>query len=205
MRDRRSDRRQETIDEILETAWRLARAEGLAAFSLRELAREVGMRPQSLYSYFESKHAIYDAMYAQGCRQFADGQTRWELSGEALADLRMVLRFFVGFCADDPVRFQLLFQRTIPGFEPSAASFALSLDSLATLQRHLAALGIDDPGALDLFTALGQGLADQQVSNDPGGNRWIRLIDTAAEMFCNHVASPKRRPTTNPQPEEQTR
>ncbi|HWL44012.1 MAG TPA: TetR/AcrR family transcriptional regulator [Ilumatobacter sp.] len=206
IRDRRAERRQATIEEILDTAWRLARAEGLAGFSLRELAREVGMRPQSLYSYFDSKHAIYDAMYAQGCRQFVAGQARWKTSGDALADLRMIGRYFVEFCTDDPVRFQLMFQRTIPGFEPSAASFAISVESLATLQAHLATLGIDDPAALDLFTALGMGLADQQISNDPGGDRWIRLIDTAAEMFFNHVALPLhhtlRSPT--PQPEEQT-
>jgi len=35
------------------------------------------------------------------------------------------------------------------------------------------------------------GLADQQISNDPGGDRWIRLIDTAAEMFYRHVTSPR--------------
>lgn len=75
-RDRRAERRQATIHEILDTAWRLARADGLAGVSLRELAGEVGMRPQSLYSYFESKNAIYDAMYAQGSRQFVEGQAR---------------------------------------------------------------------------------------------------------------------------------
>ncbi|HWL42616.1 MAG TPA: TetR/AcrR family transcriptional regulator [Ilumatobacter sp.] len=187
IRNRRAERHQATVDEIVETAWRLARTSGLAAFSLRELAREVGMQPQSLYSYFESKHAIYDAMYAQGCRQFVEGQAGWAYSGDAITDLRAIGRFFVEFCTDDPVRFQLMFQRTIPGFEPSEESFAISIQSLANLQAHLVGLGIDDPAALDLFTALGMGLADQQISNDPGGDRWVRLIDDAAEMFWNHV------------------
>ena len=30
------------------------------------------MRAQSLYSYFPSKHAIYDAMFAQGNRELLD-------------------------------------------------------------------------------------------------------------------------------------
>ena len=189
-RNRRTERRQATVAEILDAAWALARSHGLTGFSLRELANDVGMRPQSLYSYFASKHAIYDAMYAQGCRAFAAGQARWELSGEALPDLRLIGRFFVEFCTDDPVRFQLMFQRTIPGFEPSPESFQLSVESLAVVAEHLAALGIDDPAALDLFTALGMGVADQQISNDPGGDRWTRLIDTAVDMFFNHVTSP---------------
>ncbi len=189
IRDRRTERRQATIEEILDTAWRLARAEGLAGLSLRELAAEVGMRPQSLYSYFESKHAIYDAMFAQGCRQFVDGQAAWNLIGDARTDITAMGRFFVRFCTEDPVRYQLLFQRTIPGFEPSAESFAIAVSMLATVEAHLAALGIDDPRHIDLFTAIGTGLTDQQISNDPGGDRWTRLVDDAVDMYLAHVST----------------
>ena len=175
------------MDEILATAWHLARVDGLAGLSLRELAGKVGMRPQSLYSYFDSKHAIYDAMYAQGCRQFADGQAEWELTGDLRRDLATIGEYFVRFCTDDPVRYQLLFQRTIPGFEPTAASFAISQQSLGVLVAHLAALGIDDPRDIDLFTAIGTGLVDQQISNDPGGDRWVRLLGDAIDMYVDHV------------------
>ncbi len=201
-RDRRAERRQATIDEILDTAWRLARAEGLAGLSLRELAGEVGMRPQSLYSYFESKNAIYDAMYAQGCRQFVEGQAHWNLTGDAHVDLTMIGRFFVGFCTEDPARYQLLFQRTIPGFEPSAESFAISMDSLAEIEAHLVSFGIDEPSDIDLFTAIGAGLADQQISNDPGGDRWTRLIDDAVDMYLGHVTKRSRpkEPTNRKEP-----
>ncbi|HSP28565.1 MAG TPA: TetR/AcrR family transcriptional regulator [Ilumatobacteraceae bacterium] len=191
-RDRRAERRQATIDEILDTAWRLARAEGLAGLSLRELAGEVGMRPQSLYSYFDSKNAIYDAMYAQGGRQFVEGQAQWKLTGDARTDLTTIGTYFVQFCTEDPVRYQLLFQRTIPGFEPSAESFAISVDSLTEIQAHFASLGIDDPRDIDLWTAIGTGLTDQQISNDPGGDRWVRLIDDAVEMFLAHVTTRSR-------------
>ena len=191
-RDRRAERRQATIDEILDTAWRLARAEGLAGLSLRELAGEVGMRPQSLYSYFDSKNAIYDAMYAQGGRQFVEGQAQWKLTGDARTDLTTIGTYFVQFCTEDPVRYQLLFQRTIPGFEPSAESFAISVDSLTEIQAHFASLGIDDPRDVDLWTAIGTGLTDQQISNDPGGDRWVRLIDDAVEMFLAHVTTRSR-------------
>ncbi len=199
IRDRRAERHQATVDEIIDTAWRLARIDGLAGLSLRELAREVGMRPQSLYSYFESKHAIYDAMYAQGCRQFADGQAALELTGDLRRDIRTIGRYFVHFCTDDPVRYQLMFQRTIPGFEPSADAYAISRQSLGEIVAHLAALGIDEPAHIDLFTAIGTGLTDQQISNDPGGDRWVRLLDDAIDMYVDHVtqrpgtSAPKRR------------
>ena len=189
-RDRRAERHEATRAEILDAAWELVRAEGLAGLSLRDLARRVGMRAPSLYSYFDSKHAIYDAMFAQAARDYLESEARTPAGGGPLSDLRAVMRTFVGFCTEDPVRYQLMFQRTIPGFEPSPETFALSIAGLERLEDRLAGLGITDPRSLDLMTALGTGITDQQISNDPGGDRWIRLVDDAMEMYFNYVTSP---------------
>ncbi|GAC1595446.1 MAG: hypothetical protein NVS3B21_18470 [Acidimicrobiales bacterium] len=202
MRDRRAERHAATKAEILTAAWEQVRISGLAALSLRDLARSVGMQPPSLYSYFDSKNAIYDAMFAQGAQQFVDEQkASMPLPDHPLGALKAVVHFFVRFCAADLARYQLLFQRTIPGFEPSPASFKISQDSLADVGELLARYGVSDPATLDLFTALGTGLATQQLSNDPGGDRWIRLIDDAVEMFYDHITkkaakSRKERRTT---------
>lgn len=147
------------------------------------------MRPQSLYTYFESKNAIYDAMFAQGNREYAQGQAAWDLVGEFRADAKTIATHFHQFCTENPVRYQLMFQRTIPGFEPSPESYAISLESLRIIQTHLAALGFGEPRHLDLFTAIGTGLIDQQISNDPGGDRWTRLIDEAIDMYVDHVTA----------------
>jgi AcrR family transcriptional regulator len=195
IRDRRSERHAATRAEILEVAWEQVRANGLAALSLRDLARAVGMQPPSLYSYFDSKNAIYDAMYAQGAQQFVDEQrASMPTPEDPLEALKAVLRFFVEFCASDVARYQLLFQRTIPGFEPSPASFKISQDNLEELGELLARCGVRDPRSVDLFTALGTGLTDQQLSNDPGGDRWIRLIDEAVEMFHAHITTRAAQP-----------
>jgi len=188
VRDRRAERHEATRIEILDAAWAQVRASGLAALSLRDLARSVGMQPPSLYSYFGSKNAIYDAMYAQGAQQFVDEQrASMPTPDDPLEALKALVHFFVEFCAADFARYQLLFQRTIPGFEPSPESFKISQDNLAEVGELLARCGVSDPEMLDLFTALGTGLADQQLSNDPGGDRWIRLIDETIEMFYEHI------------------
>src|SRR5918911_319177 len=67
--DRRAVRHAATKQEIVDAAWRLARERGLAGWSLRDVAEAVGMRAPSLYVYFASKNALYDAMYADGYRQ----------------------------------------------------------------------------------------------------------------------------------------
>lgn len=193
VRDRRSERHAATKAEILEAAWNIARSEGLAAVSLRDIARRVGMQPPSLYGYFESKNALFDAMYAQGFSEFAEAEPWADMTGDPLHDLRRIAHSFVGFCATHPARYQLLFQRTIPGFEPSPGSFAISQESLARFAAHLERCGVTDPRAVDLYTALATGLADQQISNDPGGDRWIRLIDDAIEMFHDFMTTSTKR------------
>ena len=123
-----------------------------------------------------------------GAQQFVDAEPWDQLNGDALHDVRCIVRYVVRFCSEDIARYQLLFQRTIPGFEPSARSRSRSPEgNLARLGEQLARVGITDPRAVDLFTALSTGLATQQISNDPGGDRWIRLIDDAAEMYVQYM------------------
>lgn len=195
-RNRRVERHEATRAEIVEVAWEFARTEGLAGVSLREVARRVGMQAPSLYSYFDSKNAIFDAMFAQGAQAFIEHQRRLVMSGDPLQDLQAHMRSFVEFCTDDSARYQLLFQRTIPGFEPSPESFAVSIEGLALIGERMAAIGLGDPETLDLLTAIGTGITDQQISNDPGGDRWIRLVDDAMEMFFNHVTRRATEPVT---------
>jgi AcrR family transcriptional regulator len=193
-RDRRAERREATRAEILDAAWALAREHGLAGLSLRDVAKAVGMQPPSLYGYFASKAAIYDAMFADGYRQLLAVRAELPIPRK-VADFKAGCRTWFAFSIEDPVRYQLLFQRTIPGFEPSEASMALATRALTWARDALSAIGVDHPRALDLYTALLTGLTDQQISNDPGGDRWSQLLDDALDMFLAHVAPTKRRRT----------
>jgi hypothetical protein len=40
-----------------------------------------------------------------------------------------------------------------------------------------------------MAAALVTGLVNQQVSNEPGGDRWLRLIDESIDMFLAHCQS----------------
>jgi AcrR family transcriptional regulator len=186
-RDRRAERREATRAEILDAAWELARTQGLAGLTLRDVARKIGMRPPSLYWYFDSKNAIYDAMFADGNRQLLTRLAGQDWPADPRAMLRLAARVFVEFSAEDVERYQLLFQRTIPDFEPSPGSYALAVQALEQMRARFAAAGLADPAQFDLWTALTGGLAAQQTANDPGGDRWLRLIDEAAGMYADHV------------------
>jgi hypothetical protein len=93
----------------------------------------------------------------------------------------------VSFAADEPARYELLFMRTVPDFEPSPESYALAVDVVSQARSALAALGLEDDADFDMWTALVAGLANQQLANDPHGDRYARLIDDAVAMFADHV------------------
>lgn len=204
--DRRSVRREATRAEIVAAAWDIAREQGLSGLSMRDLGERVGMRAQSVYTYFASKDDIYDAMFRQGYEEFIAYLTAD--SGPIDPPLERVRahahRFFL-FCTTDPVRYQLLFLRTIPGFEPSAESYAVAVLALQRMHDDLVALGVDDPQAGDLATALFTGLVSQQIANEPGGSRWLRLVDRAASMLLAEVAPHLLDPTPPATPRKKAR
>lgn len=196
--DWRESRRQSARAAIVVAAWALVHEEGLAALSLRDLARRAGITTPTVYAYFESKHAIYDAMFGQAAADFAAYVAEPYGTDDPPTVLLARARRFVKFCTDDVARYQLLFQHIIPGFEPSPESYAPAVCALADTRELLARNGFTDPRQLDMWTALLNGLVDQQISNDPGGDRWTRLIDDFVTMFCNHCHS--QRPTRARQP-----
>jgi AcrR family transcriptional regulator len=187
-------RRDATREGILEAAWQICRRDGLGSLALRDLGRSVGLKASSLYAYFDSKSAIYDAMFLQGYLQLDMLSAGWDAlpsSEHPRASFKRAAHDFFEFCTSDPARYQLMFQRVLPDFEPTPETYEVSVRQLERLGRTLAALGVTDPAAIDLWTAIATGLTDQQISNDPGGDRWRRLIDTAVDLFCDHAGIPR--------------
>ena len=186
--DRRSVVRERTRTEIIDAAWALVGEKGLAGLSMRDLAERVGLKAASLYSYFGGKSDIYDAMFAQGYRDFAEAIRQWRGgTGAGLAGrdaLRAMAHLYFDFSVADPARFQLLFQRTVPDFEPSEAGYAGAVAVYEQMVDAFADLGITDSAAIDIWTALTTGLASQQLANEPGGDRWQRVVDRAVDAFA---------------------
>jgi AcrR family transcriptional regulator len=166
---RLQERRTSVVREILDCAWTLMEREGVAAVSVREVARSVGLRQQSLTYYFPTKQALLDALFADGfadLRRVFDGLPE---PADADAGVVDVAVSYVDYCVRHPARYHLMFQRTIPGFEPTAESHRIALTVLGELVERLAAAGVTDPADLALVRSLLSGIAAEQTANDPGG------------------------------------
>ena len=189
--DPRSRRHAETKSRIIREAWALAERDGVAGVSLGELAKRVGLRQPSLYTYFASKNDLYDELFADGNRQLLASVAELAYPDDPRAAIKQFARAMVAFCAADVARYHLLFQRHVPTFEPSPASFAVAQQFVAWARPLLSRAGIERNEDFDVFTALIAGLADQQVANDPGGDRWLALTDQVIDMLLDRLSKKK--------------
>jgi AcrR family transcriptional regulator len=201
--DRRTRRRQETIEEVLDVAIELMEAEGVAALSLSAVARRLGLQPPSLYQYFPSKMAIYDALFQRGNELVRDAYRAAHAAADTDDQLELNLitaTAFCRWCLEHQVYSQLLFWRTVPGFEPSPEAFAPAQESIQDLRRHLQATvdaghlhpdATSDEG-IALYTSMIAGLLSQQIANEPDASfedgRYIRLLPVVLEMFYQRYA-----------------
>lgn len=204
--DRRERRRRATLTEILEVSLQVMGEEGVGGLSLAEVARRMGVAPPSLYKHVESKHAVYDALFAAGVRAYV-AAVEAEIEGREPSLDMLAAGFEAGvrWCIENPTLTQLMFWRPVPGFEPSSESFTQSQNATARLDEVLAA--VVDRGELRpearsaagvaLFTCLISGVITQQLANEPGvafeDGRFTRHTREAFALFVDHFGTGRRR------------
>jgi AcrR family transcriptional regulator len=193
-----------TRQAILDTARAIMREEGVAALSLHEVARRMGMKTPSLYTYFDSKHALYDALFALGMKMQRDVMNQILASNMPLeAKIEAGIEAYMRFADEHPELYPLLFERPVPGFVPSEAAMSdireLMKDGVALIQQAIDA-GLIAPGltaqqAQDLFLAVMHGLTALKRANEPdaptGEGRFGSLIPAAAKLLYAAWMTPK--------------
>ncbi|GAA4553882.1 TetR/AcrR family transcriptional regulator [Pseudonocardia xishanensis] len=186
--------------EVLAAAWEVARRDGLGGLTLRAVADRVGMRPPSLYTHFASKHALYDAMFRQAWSEFDERFAALELPADPRAAVHGIARFYVDFALADLPRHQLMDQRVIPDFTPSPESYAPSQRAMERMVGRFRALqGVALAEAdVDLFVAAVGGVVAAQWSNDPGGDRYTRLLGRLVDLLADDLGLPTTTPREDP-------
>ncbi len=183
---------------MLDVAVEVMGEQGVAGLTLGEVARRMGIRPPSLYVYFDGKHALYDALFERGWRLLLETVTEAEsrMTGTDLVrDFHEGMAVFVRWAVEHPAYAPLMFWRPVPGFVPSEASMAESAAVLAGFHQEFAeaidtgqiAPGVPASQARDLAIAMIHGLTAQQVANEPdaplGSGRYGSLVPAALALF----------------------
>lgn len=204
--DRRQRRRLETIEEIVDVAVAVMTEQGVGGLSLGEVARRMGMRTPSLYVYFDSKHALYDAVFARGWHavgtsmapQYAKAATAGDLSAHFLESAQVFLRWMV----EHPVHAALMNWRVVPGYVPSPEAYAPAVALMQAAytafdelrRRGLFRADADVQHILTSWTAVMSGVMTQQLANAPDEafdeGRFTRLVPELVQMFLEHHRRP---------------
>ena len=175
--DRRARRRQETIEEILAIAEEVMSEQGVNGLSLSEVARRLGVKPPSIYKYFDSLMAIYDALFERGQRTNLDiMRTAMEQADPGLDALAAGLHASCRWSLAHPAMAQLLFWRPVPSFEPTPDAMAPSVEMVRLQRQALADAaaagqlgpGADSDEALYLTSVFVSGVVGQAIANEPG-------------------------------------
>lgn len=203
--DRRRRRRELTIAEAVDLAEEIVEEDGVGALTISELARRMGMRGPSLYKYFPSLHAVYDALFARGlAAQNAAIEVAMEDAEPGTGRLMALARAVVRWSVEHPGVASLMYWRPIPGFEPTPETFAVSTQrqervraefAIAVQRRQLGRRAAGDE-AVRLFTVVISGLFTQQVANQPRvpyeAGVFTALTDQALEMFFDRYRPTRR-------------
>lgn len=189
-------RRAAVVAEALDHAEALIGEEGAAALSVTEVARRMGIRGPSLYKYFPSRHAVYDALFARGLAgQQAAVARAVEGTPRGVPRIRAAATAVVAWAVEHPPLAQLLYWRPVPGFAPTAATFEPSRAEMDQVRAEfteavrLGQLGptADSDDAVRLYTVVLAGLISQQLANQPGApareGAFSRLAGPALDMF----------------------
>jgi AcrR family transcriptional regulator len=205
--DRRLRRRLETIEEIVDVAVEVMTEHGVGGLSLGEVARRMGMRTPSLYVYFDSKNAVYDAVFARGWRsQFAVMEPLHGNDERADEDLTAYLldvaSSFIRWTMENPASAQLMMWRPVPGYEPSAEAFEPAvqmLQSARVMFTRLSERGLIRPDVsvddlLQTWTVLTSGVMTRQLANAPHESfeegRVTATLPALVSMFVAHYSQP---------------
>ena len=196
--DRRTLRHEQTCREILDHALQIMAEDGVAGLTMARLARAMGIRPPSLYKYYPSLLAVYDALFRRGqlanLKALRDGMRDAEPGLDAVA---RAMESTARWAVANPVLAQLLFWRPVPGYQPSAEAFAPARDIVDELRNALAdaaARGQVHPDAatdagLELLSIMHFGVISQHLANDAGCDwdhgRYTRRHREILALFVN--------------------
>lgn len=188
-------RRQAVVEVVLAHAAEIVAASGAGALTVSEVARRMGMRPPSLYKYFPSLHALYDALFERG-NQIMVAEVEAATAGmePGLERLLATTRTITRWGAEQTGYSPLMFWRPVPGYEPSPAAFAPAQEVLARSADDARAAvtageldrDADPDQVLRMITIVSAGVVSQQLANEPDvafdEGRFTTLLDEGLAM-----------------------
>jgi AcrR family transcriptional regulator len=159
-------------DAILEAAAELVALEGASALTMRKLADHIGASTTVLYTLFDGKNGIVDAMVRSGHIILRERLEAIPASRAPMKRLAATAVVYREVALEDPARYQLMFGNALPGYQPSETTRTAvkeSFDALATAIQQCIDAGALRPTtdarfAAELLIAAAHGAVSLELS-----------------------------------------
>src|SRR5580692_11382765 len=185
------------VEVLLASAVEILETEGPEALSVRRIAAAAGVAPMGVYNHFDSKNGIIEALFVQGFERLREALTTIADIADPYEALREAGRRYRALARAHPMVYQLMFLRTLPGYEPSEAALEVAgraCDSLVAAVRRAMAADVIAEGPLTETAQLIWSSIHGWVSLELLGIGMVEDLDSGFDRVCSTMLRGLRPP-----------
>ncbi|QYC39480.1 Transcriptional regulator, TetR family [Nonomuraea coxensis DSM 45129] len=128
----------ELRSHLLDVAVNLLETDGPESLTMRRIAAEAGCTTTVIYTMFGNREGLAEALYLEGFERFRRFLESVPQRRDPLEHLFALGPAYREACLAEPGYYSLMFERAIPGFEPSERARTLARAALNILDRVIA-------------------------------------------------------------------
>ncbi len=118
---------------VIDAAERLLVTDGPSALTVRGIASAAGVAPMSVYNHLGGKEGVLDALLERGFDALHEAMSDLE-TDDPYEDLAEAGRRYRAFAREQPQRYLLMFERSVPDYEPSAMTLGHAFATFKQLE-----------------------------------------------------------------------
>ncbi|HEX5615989.1 MAG TPA: TetR-like C-terminal domain-containing protein [Acidimicrobiia bacterium] len=134
-------------EQVVAAAVAIADRDGLAALTLTDVARELGIRAPSLYAHVDGLPGLLRALQAHGAHVLAEAIRDASDATDGVDAMRAFARVYRQFAREHPGLYEVIQQHAASPDDDPVLAAALG-EPVAVVARALASLGIDGDDAV---------------------------------------------------------
>ncbi|MFC5831022.1 TetR/AcrR family transcriptional regulator [Nonomuraea insulae] len=123
---------------LLDVAVNLLQSDGPESLTMRRIAAEAGCTTTVIYTMFGNREGLAEALYLEGFERFRRILEAVPQRRNPFEHLNALGPAYRQACLAEPGYYSLMFERAIPGFEPSERARTLARAALNILDRVIA-------------------------------------------------------------------
>ncbi|HKY46926.1 MAG TPA: TetR/AcrR family transcriptional regulator [Acidimicrobiia bacterium] len=109
-------------EDLLQAAHDVLEREGPGAMTVRAIAARAGISTMAVYSRFGCKAKILEALYRRGFERLRRELEKVPVSPSSVQDITALGFAYRRFALDNPGLYGFMFERPLPGFDPTLES-----------------------------------------------------------------------------------